>query len=90
MTIAAESRRQPVLASGPPAFPATGDYNRAGFQDLADSGFHRLFSRHGEELLFHELRRDLRRPERSSARNHLDSVNDNASTQAASLSAGYI
>ena len=102
VTVAPEGRRKPVLGSGPPAFRTAYDYDGIGLQNLADgfceipakidpnAGFYRLLSRHGEELLFRELHRHLRRLELQRIRNHLGDVDCNASAQAAGQSAGNI
>src|SRR5689334_8719045 len=102
MTVAPQGRRQLLLARGPPAFPAADDDHGVGLQDLAnsfreipakidfDAGLHRLFTRHGEELLLRELHRHLRRFECQRVRNYLGDVNRNATAQVASQSAGNI
>jgi hypothetical protein len=102
MSVTPENRRQPLLAGRPTAFPAANDYDRVGLQNLADRfrhipakidpdfGFHRLVSRHSQELLFREIHRHRRRFEFQRVRNHLRDMNGNARAQAPRQPAGNI
>ena len=100
MSVAPESRRQFVLASGPPAFAASDDDDGIGLENLAD-GFREIPAKIDSDTGFHgcspamarsccsgELHRHLGRLEFQRIRNHLRDVDGNAGAEAAGQSAG--